>query len=1323
MQRPSVLRSKSSGRFVQFQRKAARGLISRLAQLKDSWSNDSTTLEGRKEALVRKFEEQENRTLLSQATALHATYEQWDEEIDRWMMTAERETLLSLRSERESKRKLKTQLLELQASLRKKREDDVAELNKTIENKRAQITNLRDNLRKKADSERFSVQAAEQDLTHWFTATTGSEIVFPEGALGDEVQKSIQDVQEIPKLVKLIEEQKGVIQSKIQAIKDQVGSKHRRRLVLTSIGPVISLGVALMAWLASVPLIFVGILAVAGAVILGCAIYFILGLRIGSSSQEFVPHLRNEQNILEEQLTHLLRLTEQQYQREIKKLTSEQQAALQRLENHHDQTKAKALSDAEQNEANAIFMANKRRWELAQSRAKYIESSDRKWEPLVEQQKEQFAQENSKLLADKEGEKQNLINQFLKSQVRCADRWREGASSTEEWIQPAHQFLRITQPDWNSSQYTDGTWKRDRQNLIWRFGTSEVVAPLSEQAASCNPRLNVDSSPWPVAFDLMHHGALVLSGDPASDAISDEIITNLLLRSATTLPPGTMRFTIVDPQGLGKKYSWLMSLADIDPSLVADRVWTQPIHIADQLANIARSCEDIIQQSLRDNYRNLFEYNEQAGPMAVPYRLIVWDQFPSGLDEASWNSLCSILAAGGRCGVGVILRLSSSYVWPPFADPKTLQQFGLHLQLVGNQPGKAKWTVPELEHASIALDSPPTSERIREIMGHHHEHMAQLGRIVVPFDNIAVPSQEKHQSLSAGGLQIPVGVSSSGRTQHLKLGEGTAQHVLVAGKTGSGKSSLLHTLITSAALKYSSDQLRLVLLDFKKGVEFQVYAETKLPHADIIGIESKREFGVSTLEYIDKIMTARGELFRSLGVQDVPSLHKKSPETKMPRILIVIDEFQELFVEDDKISQQASLLMDRIVRQGRSFGVHLVLASQTLGGSYSLPRTTLAQMAVRIALQCDSSDAMLILGEDNTAAERLRFSGQAIYNESGGRIESNQGFQVAYADKDTLLTELSSIPWAAPPLDPAINPMGRQIVFEGHKPAIWEEPVMARIFGESTMETSIGTASHHNDAAVPVLLGDSVSIDPPVVTRLTRTAGRNLVLVGADDRLAASSLGCLAQSFLHPNRIGTMEDRSGENNLSDSSILDILDGTRPEDAHTKTVIGRLASHDLARTKSNREIEALFGEWAAELTKRLETPSPEYTTKLLCVVNLARFRELRKGDEFSFGDSDSSEQPDVVLANLLKDGPAVGLHVWLWADSANTLGRWLSRQSMRELELRVLMQMSSNDSNQLIDSNAANKLEANLLVFQDEMDGKPTKIRPFAWESLPLLSQS
>src|SRR5204862_3212786 len=152
----------------------------------------------------------------------------------------------------------------------------------------------------------------------------------------------------------------------------------------------------------------------------------------------------------------------------------------------------------------------------------------------------------------------------------------------------------------------------------------------------------------------------------------------------------------------------------------------------------------------------------------------------------------------------------------------------------------------------------------------------------------------------------------------------------------------------------------------------------------------------------------------------------------LPRILLIVDEFQEFFVEDDKLSQEASQLLDRLVRQGRAFGLHVLLGSQTLGGAYSLARSTIDQMAVRIALQCSEADAHLILNEGNSAARLLSRPGEAIYNDANGQTEGNHTFQVVWLPDSRREQYLKAISSLARERNVAPRP---QIVFEGNKPA------------------------------------------------------------------------------------------------------------------------------------------------------------------------------------------------------------------------------------------------------------------------------------------------
>ena len=118
---------------------------------------------------------------------------------------------------------------------------------------------------------------------------------------------------------------------------------------------------------------------------------------------------------------------------------------------------------------------------------------------------------------------------------------------------------------------------------------------------------------------------------------------------------------------------------------------------------------------------------------------------------------------------------------------------------------------------------------------------------------------------------------------------------------------MLHVLITNLALWYSPDEIEFYLVDFKKGVEFKTYATNKLPHARVVAVESDREFGISVLQRIDEELKRRGELFRDLGVQDIAGFREKSDD-RMPRILLIIDEFQEFFIDDDRVHDVGVLL-------------------------------------------------------------------------------------------------------------------------------------------------------------------------------------------------------------------------------------------------------------------------------------------------------------------------------------------------------------------------------------------------------------------------------
>ncbi len=883
----------------------------------------------------------------------------------------------------------------------------------------------------------------------------------------------------------------------------------------------------------------------------------------------------------------------------------------------------------------------------------------------------------------------------LRGHQRAVDaRWNQGVAATRELEGKWRQATVQSFPEW--------TDLGNRSIPLGNHAAEDGVLPLGLCAGpDWIPTGNSisEASAWPLFLRFIEDGLLVVRSPEVDSALASRIVPNLMLRAWTTFPPGRFRALVIDPVGLGRDYAWLMRLADYDPSLVSHRIWTQASHIHEQLQQLAYQTENIIQQSLRDRYPDLRSFNRDAGSLAEPYRLLVWAGFPAGLDEASWKSMQALLQSGPRCGIATVLLVDQSIAWPTWLSESLIRDRGIQLQAErsADQSSETPWTLKlentPLRGQKLRIAAPPAPPSWNGWLDRVGEATLKGSRIEVPFRDLFDSSHRPQEASSAEGLQVAIGKSGVGRIQKLRLGVGTAQHALVAGKTGSGKSSLLHTLITSACIDYGPDQLRLVLLDFKKGVEFQVYAEAKLPHADIIAMESEREFGVSALEYLDRLMHQRGEQFRSVGCQDVAGWRKARPDIPMPRVLLVIDEFQELFVEDDKLGQTASMYLDRIVRQGRSFGIHAILASQTLGGAYTLPRTTLAQMAVRVAMQCEGSDAMMILSEDNLAAERLRHPGQAIYNDAGGRVEGNQPFQVAWIHKDQQLQRLREMPYQERPSHAA-----RCVVFNGHQPAKW------------SAETSGFPPGGMASGKVELLIGESVAIEPALRLPISDSAGRNLLLVGSNDRLAGDCLSLWIASAVKCLSIASREKLQ----------LAIFDGQTgdPESGLGAKLAGLGPQMELA---DSRSAVPLLERLHQKLKDRISQGQTNWEPVLWCVSPLERFRDFRKSDDFSFGDS-GAPAPDAVFQELLREGPAVGMHAIVWAQNASSIPRWLPRQSMQDFELRALMTMSAQDSNNLIDQPTAQKMNANVMLLYDDATGRITKFRPYELDTSEQLKE-
>jgi hypothetical protein len=274
-------------------------------------------------------------------------------------------------------------------------------------------------------------------------------------------------------------------------------------------------------------------------------------------------------------------------------------------------------------------------------------------------------------------------------------------------------------------------------------------------------------------------------------------------------------------------------------------------------------------------------------------------------------------------------------------------------------------------------------------------------------------------------------------------------------------------------------------------------------------------------------------------------------------------------------------------------------------------------------------------------------------------------------------------------------------VFEGNAPA--DVGQNARLAG--LLESPRWGAA---PAAVVAWLGDPVAIKDPTSILFRRQSGSNVLLVGQQEEQALAVMG---------STLVSLAAQYGR----DAVVFYVLDGT-PADSVLAGVFEKLRSAlpqdtNLVKWRGVAEtIDAL----ARQVTARQEGDPAAQPEIFVFIYGLQRYRLLRRSEE-DFGFSMSSDEPKKAnsskqFADILRDGPGVGIHVITWVDTMASIERTLDRSSMREFDHRILFQMSAADSSNLIDSPAANKLGFYRALAYSEEQGVMEKFRPYALPS-------
>jgi S-DNA-T family DNA segregation ATPase FtsK/SpoIIIE len=341
-------------------------------------------------------------------------------------------------------------------------------------------------------------------------------------------------------------------------------------------------------------------------------------------------------------------------------------------------------------------------------------------------------------------------------------------------------------------------------------------------------------------------------------------------------------------------------------------------------------------------------------------------------------------------------------------------------------------------------------------------------------------------------LRAPLGLISSREIRSLVFSaksDGDGVHGMVAGTTGSGKSELLLTLISTMAIRYDPRIVNFVLVDFKGGAAFEPFK--KLPHCVDIATNLQGNAVERIFVAIKAEMDRRAKLLADGRVGDlveyrkkvIPNLKKGDPlPNTFPHLFIIVDEFAEMIMANPEYKSQ----FESITRLGRAFGVTLILATQRPAGMVTDQMRS--NMKFRICLRVETpEDSKELLKRDDAA--RLPPIGGRGYIQVGhsGLTE----LQAAWAGSDYS----DVVPDPVYPTDMIAQALGLP---EGNKPGILIDWVVGALAGEAQRQGVPKQTKPWPDP-LPDLLPMNLPVDATYLKSARRSEDQKILITSEVD--------------------------------------------------------------------------------------------------------------------------------------------------------------------------------------------------------------------------------
>jgi hypothetical protein len=559
-------------------------------------------------------------------------------------------------------------------------------------------------------------------------------------------------------------------------------------------------------------------------------------------------------------------------------------------------------------------------------------------------------------------------------------------------------------------------------------------------------------------------------------------IQSILASIINSRPMGSFELIMIDYVGMGASFGALQNFQNIGS--VSGKIYTKPDEIKQRLVRLTDECVEISRTISTAGKVSVAEYNKTTTNIIPSKILVVIGYAPSEHNTEDVRIIENLAKNAEIFGISIISSL--------VGNVNTARVFDI--------PGKVM-TISNGKVLSNGRSFPFVFTNYAELNTFIQDAAKAYTQSTIKTDVVSAVSKEDYKD-ATDGIKIPFATGKGGALEYFELGSNTHVHGFISGATRSGKSTLMHTIISAVIAQYHPDDVEIWVADCKL-VEFKYYLDRKPAHMGLIGLDTTDEFAIALLEHIMKVFRQRQELFKQANVVNIREYRAKFVERSMPRILLIIDEFHVIAqsIAPNSNKPEYGRVLENILSEFAAFGLSILLSDQSSSkGLQGLSEKSKDQIMTRIAMKSTVEEICDTLGgrrEDwKDAAHTLSEGagmGELLFKSRKGTIL--KAIYTPQEEREHIIKESFTKAEGYTPKNIVIH--------NGDERKEWNYDFI----------TNVVRAIHYEDG-LPVVLGQPSTFDECFSFEMTLgKRNQNMIVVGDDDKFQSAVVLSVAASI------------------------------------------------------------------------------------------------------------------------------------------------------------------------------------------------------------------